>query len=52
MRSTLEEVGKAAQDKRNVMPYLVEATKAYSTIGEITNVLKETYGTFREPVAI
>lgn len=46
---TLRELREAALKGKNVMPYIFEAVKAYATVGEITNVLKEVYGTFKEP---
>jgi len=32
-----------------VMPYLLEAVKAYATVGEMTKVFKEVFGEFKEP---
>jgi len=52
VKSALERLKKAAVDKKNLMPFLVETVKTYATIGEITNVLEEIYGKFREPVKI
>ncbi|MCL2336109.1 MAG: methylmalonyl-CoA mutase family protein [Firmicutes bacterium] len=46
---TLKDVESAAKSKRNVMPYLVEAVKAYATMGEMTAVFKDVYGEFKEP---
>jgi len=46
---TLKDLESAARAKRNVMPYLVEAVKAYATVGEMTTVLKDVYGEFEEP---
>jgi len=46
---TLKDLESAARAKRNVMPYLVEAVKAYATVGEMTAVLKDVYGEFKEP---
>lgn len=46
---TLQELEAAARAKKNVMPYLVEAVKAYATVGEMTAVLKDVYGEFKEP---
>lgn len=46
---TLRDLEAAARAKKNVMPYLVEAVKAYATVGEMTAVLKEVYGEFKEP---
>lgn len=45
----LKELEAAAGAEKNVMPYLVEAVKAYATVGEMTSVLKDVYGQFKEP---
>jgi methylmalonyl-CoA mutase N-terminal domain/subunit len=45
----LKDLEKAARDEKNVMPYLLEACKAYATVGEMTKVFKEIYGEFKEP---
>jgi methylmalonyl-CoA mutase N-terminal domain/subunit len=47
--SALEALRKDATEGRNLMPAMMKAVKAYATVGEITNTLKEVYGTFREP---
>jgi methylmalonyl-CoA mutase N-terminal domain/subunit len=31
------------------MPPLVEAVKAYATVGEISDVMREAFGTWEEP---
>ena len=49
VRSSLKALEKAAADKKNVMPYLVECSHCYSTLGEIANVFREVFGVFREP---
>ncbi|MFO7773122.1 MAG: methylmalonyl-CoA mutase family protein [Dehalococcoidia bacterium] len=50
VRATLERVKEAAQDESaNIIPSLVEAVEAYSTVGEITATLKEVFGTYQEP---
>ena len=36
----------------NSMPYMVEAVRAYATVGEITQAMKAVYGTWREPVFV
>jgi methylmalonyl-CoA mutase N-terminal domain/subunit len=36
----------------NVMPALMEAVRAYATLGEMTRVLKDVFGTFQEPVGL
>jgi methylmalonyl-CoA mutase N-terminal domain/subunit len=40
----------AAESNKNVMPPLLEAVKTKATLGEITSVLKDVYGTFTENV--
>lgn len=41
-----------AQGTENLMPPLIEAVKAYATVGEIMSVLKTVFGTFKEPLVI
>jgi len=40
----------AAKTGANVMPAVMEAVKAYATIGEITSCLVDVYGRYREPI--
>ena len=47
---TLAAVKAAAEADDNVMPAIVEAVKAYATVGEITKKLVEVYGTYQEPI--
>lgn len=39
-----------AESGGNVMPELMAAVKAYATVGEMSNVLVETYGRYKEPL--
>ena len=48
--SLLKVVHQHAQSGENVMPSIIEAVKAYATVGEITNSLVEVFGRFREPI--
>ena len=32
----------------NTMPFIIEAVKAYATVGEICEALREVYGTYEE----
>ncbi len=41
-----------AKAGRNVMPALIEAVKAYASVGEMTNVLVAVYGRYDEPVGL
>ena len=50
VKRALEEVLGDARTGRNVMPGVIEAVKAYATVGEITRCLVEAYGRFEEPV--
>ncbi|MCE4623115.1 MAG: methylmalonyl-CoA mutase family protein [Desulfurococcales archaeon] len=45
----LNELRKAAERGENIMPYVLEAAKAYATLGEIMSTLKEVYGVYVEP---
>ncbi|NOZ43367.1 MAG: methylmalonyl-CoA mutase [Alphaproteobacteria bacterium] len=47
---TLTQVKADAEAGNNVMPAIVEAVKAYATVGEITTKLVEVYGTYQEPI--
>jgi methylmalonyl-CoA mutase, N-terminal domain len=50
VREVLEKIRAAASDgQTNMLPVLVEAVKTYATVGEITSVLKEVFGTYQDP---
>jgi methylmalonyl-CoA mutase N-terminal domain/subunit len=38
----------AAREDENLMPHLIEASRAYATLGEMCDALRETWGTWRE----
>ncbi len=44
----LERLTKAAEGSDNLIPYMLEAVKAYATEGEIVTALKEVFGEYRE----
>jgi methylmalonyl-CoA mutase N-terminal domain/subunit len=46
---TLNELETATRAGKNVMPYLVEACKAYATVGEMARVFRDVFGEFEEP---
>jgi methylmalonyl-CoA mutase N-terminal domain/subunit len=59
VRNTLDALKKAAAQEpeagvhgeispANTMPYIVEAVRAYATVGEICEALREVYGTYTE----
>ena len=50
--ATLAEVAASARDGRNVMPALLDAVKAYATVGEISNALRKVFGEYKEAVVV
>jgi len=50
VRSALATLRSDARAGRNVMPALMEAVKAYASVGEMTRELVEVFGRYREPV--
>jgi methylmalonyl-CoA mutase N-terminal domain/subunit len=44
----LQTIRNAASGQQNLMPVLIEAVKAHVTVGEICEVLREVYGTYKE----
>ncbi len=46
---SLEALEGAARDQKNVMPYLVECSKHYATVGEMANVFRDVFGEYVEP---
>ena len=39
----------AARGQENLMPYILDAVRAYATLGETCRVLREVFGEYREP---
>ena len=52
VKEALEKLHYAAQKDENLMPIMIEAVKAYATIGEITEVLKQAYGEYEELIIV
>jgi len=52
VEATLEKLHYAAEKDENLMPTIIEAVKAYATLGEITNVLRKVYGEYKELIII
>ncbi len=48
-RAALDALREAARRDENLMPRFVEGARAKATVGEMTQVLKEVYGTYRDP---
>jgi len=52
VENKLQALREAVDTKENLLPYIINAVKAMATLGEISSVLKEAYGTFNESIAI
>jgi len=52
VKNRLQALREAVDTKENLLPYIISAVKAKATLGEISSVLKEAYGTFKESIAI
>ena len=50
MAQRLEALREAAQGTENLMPHILDAVRAYATLGEICGVFREVFGEYREPV--
>jgi methylmalonyl-CoA mutase N-terminal domain/subunit len=50
VQKNLDKLKEAANTDSNLMPYIIEAVKSYATVGEISNVFREVFGEFKEPV--
>ncbi|KAA3644841.1 MAG: methylmalonyl-CoA mutase [Chloroflexi bacterium] len=48
----LDKLRIACQGTENTMPYILDAVRAYATLGEITNVMREVFGEYEEPTNI
>jgi len=47
--NALEKLKRAAQAADNTMPATIEAVRAYATLGEICDALRDVYGLYEEP---
>ena len=48
--AALQALRLCAQESGNTMPYILDAVRAYATVGEICDVLREVFGTYTEVV--
>ncbi|UCD00601.1 MAG: methylmalonyl-CoA mutase family protein [Promethearchaeota archaeon] len=48
VKEKLEQLKEAARGTENLMPFIIDAVREYTTIGEIINALKEVFGTYHE----
>jgi methylmalonyl-CoA mutase N-terminal domain/subunit len=52
VEETLDKLQRSAEKDENLMPAIIEAVKAYATLGEICNVLRKVYGEYKELIVI
>lgn len=48
-QEALDAVRSVARTDENLMPAIIEAVKAYATVGEISDALRDVFGEYREP---
>lgn len=52
VQNALKELKKAAQGQDNLMPRILNAVKCYTSLGEISNTLREVFGEYRENIVV
>ncbi len=52
VKKTLNRLRNVCEGTENTMPYILDAVRAYATLGEIINVMKDVFGTYEEPTWI
>jgi methylmalonyl-CoA mutase, N-terminal domain len=52
VRQALDALGAAAEGDANTMPYILDAVRAYATLGEICDTLRGVFGTYQEKTHI
>ncbi|KXG73974.1 acyl-CoA mutase large subunit family protein [Thermotalea metallivorans] len=52
VQQRLEELRKACQGDDNLMPFILNAVRAYATLGEICGVMREVFGEYQQSVQL
>lgn len=52
VNDALEALRKAAKGDDNLMPFILDAVKAYATLGEICGVLREVFGEYQQSIIL
>jgi methylmalonyl-CoA mutase N-terminal domain/subunit len=52
VKERLQAIREAAKSGKNLMPGIIDAVKALATLGEISSILREIYGTFNEKIVV
>jgi methylmalonyl-CoA mutase N-terminal domain/subunit len=51
-QAAVERLEQAARADENVVPHILEAVRAFCTVGEISDALRRVFGEYRDPVVI
>jgi len=52
VKKSLEELKIACQGNDSLMPYIVASVRAYATLGEICNVMRDIFGEYKENIVV
>ena len=52
LAAALTELKSAAEADANLMPFILEAVRAYGSVGEICNTLRSVFGEYKENVVL
>ncbi|MGH9672636.1 MAG: acyl-CoA mutase large subunit family protein [Bryobacteraceae bacterium] len=52
VRSSLDALRRAAEGTENTMPYILDAVRAYATLGEICAAMRDVFGTWQESTVL
>ena len=52
VNAALTALGREAGGRANLLPSILEAVRAYATVGEICDALRRTFGAYRPPVVV
>ena len=52
VEETLQRLKAACQSDENLMPYILEAVRAYATLGEICKVMRDVFGEYKQSVIL
>ncbi len=52
VKNRLDSLRRAVEEENNLFPPIIEAVKAEATLGEISAVLEDSYGTYKENISV
>jgi methylmalonyl-CoA mutase N-terminal domain/subunit len=52
VEATLDDISAAIEADENVMPAIIDAVKAYATMGEIMEVFEDHHGAYQEKIGL